>query len=108
MSIRTSQFFDVPRLEEDGHGYYDYDPPCSGDAAAERSPNARRRFFQSAARWDSREQVVTASRIHRRAGSVAETMAAGGGSVDQLSPAEETDMGVDEEDEEDEEEEAED
>ncbi|EMD33755.1 hypothetical protein CERSUDRAFT_142079 [Gelatoporia subvermispora B] len=102
MSILTSQFFNVPRMEEDGSGYYDYDPLCSGDTV-ERSPPSRRRFFHSAARWDvSREQVLVETGRLRRARSVAETMATGGRSGEVLSPAEESDIDEDGDDEQDE------
>ncbi|KAI0637141.1 histone deacetylase RPD3 [Trametes polyzona] len=52
MSLLTGECFDVPRLEEGGHGYYDLG--CGHAPADTPAPGARRRFFQGPpARWES-------------------------------------------------------
>jgi len=57
MSIVTSQYFDVPRLEEGSHGFFDM---CGGDqrSVLPKGPSYKRRFFQSAARWDPQMERV--------------------------------------------------
>ncbi|KAH9854056.1 histone deacetylase RPD3 [Lenzites betulinus] len=54
MSLLTGECLDVPRLEEGGHGYY--------DLAGCAPHGAKRRFFQSAARWESALDCALAER----------------------------------------------
>ncbi len=56
MSITTNQLFNVPRLEEGGHGYYDYG--CGHGPEMVPTRSTKRRFFASFARWDDRLQQV--------------------------------------------------
>ncbi|KAI0781111.1 histone deacetylase RPD3 [Trametes elegans] len=63
MSLLTGEYFDVPRLEEGGDGYYDlgcgHEPWAPHDLPG---PGARRHFFQSAARWESALEKALAER----------------------------------------------
>lgn len=56
MSLLTGQIFDIPRMEEGGHGYYEFGNggESSSWGPGAKSATSRRNFFQSAARWDSR------------------------------------------------------
>lgn len=101
MSLLTGQYFDVPRLEEGGHGYYDYGnggEPVWGSVA--KSSASKRRFFQSAARWDSRlDKLLTDSDgLHFSKLNVNSAMSSGGRSHhDDIGDDDE--MDIDDEDE---------
>lgn len=81
MSIITGQYFDIPRLDEGGHGYYDHgnggEPPWG---SAPKSSASKRKFFQSAARWDSRldKVLVDGDGINLPGLDVASLMISGG------------------------------
>ncbi|KAI0361912.1 histone deacetylase RPD3 [Trametes cingulata] len=68
MSLLTGEYYDVPRLEEGGNGYYDlgcgHEPWALNDLPA---LGTKRRFFQSASRWDPALERVLAER--ERAGA---------------------------------------
>ncbi|KAF9812747.1 hypothetical protein IEO21_05997 [Rhodonia placenta] len=96
MSITTNQYLDVPRLDEDeGHGHI--------RGFVHHAPALKRRFFQSAARWDAGVGVLME---HYDAGprlSVAEVMERGGRAPGAESAnGEEDEMDMDDADDEDE------
>ena len=65
MSLLTGEYFDVPRLEEGGNGYYDLGcghEPWASDASDAGGQGMRRHFFQGAAHWDSVLQQVILER----------------------------------------------
>ncbi|OBZ79650.1 Histone deacetylase RPD3 [Grifola frondosa] len=59
MSLLTGQMFDVPRLEESAHGYYD---GCGHEPCGPQKAGAKRRFFQSVARWDEQLEKTLAEK----------------------------------------------
>ncbi|OCH90011.1 histone deacetylase [Obba rivulosa] len=98
MSLLTGQYFDVPRLEEGGCGYYDYG--CGHGHGHPPENGARRRFFHLPEPQKTRLDVVNGMRNGSPA-SVAEPMERGGRDTS-LSGGEEMDVDEEEEDEEDE------
>lgn len=104
MSIVTGKYFDVPRLEESGHGYYDYGQ--GNDVQWGKGQGTKRRFFQSAARWDPylEKVLVEHEMIAMPRVSVAGMMAMGGRSGN-VAPPDDDEMDVDDGEEEEEEEE---
>lgn len=101
MSIMSNQLVHVPRLEENGHEFYD--SGCGWHLSELSAPpkisSTRRRFFQSAARWDNVMQrvLVRNDGLAMPRVSVADAMEAGGihGDHDGSDPDE--DMDVDDE-----------
>ncbi|KAI8998802.1 histone deacetylase RPD3 [Trametes punicea] len=101
MSLLTGEYFDVPRLEEGGNGYYDlgcgHEPWAQNDLPA---LGMKRRFFQSAARWESALDKVPLER--ERSGlrngrmDVGTLMIQGGVDQDQTVDSEEVDMDTEE------------
>lgn len=98
MSLLTGEYYDVPRLGEGGNGHYDlgcgHEPWAAADLP---SLGAKRRFFKSPERGDSRLERIMAER--ERAGvrngrtNLSALMAAGG--QDHASDPEELEMDVD-------------
>lgn len=94
MSIVTNQLLSVPRDADAGCGWH----PADAHGTA-KTATAKRRFFQSAARWDDRLQRVLVSQegLAVPVAGVAELMEAGGRSGEHDGSEPEEDMDVDEE-----------
>ncbi|GBE80179.1 histone deacetylase RPD3 [Sparassis latifolia] len=90
MSIVTGQYFDVPRVEEGGYGYYDMGCGHEVKPGILKGPNFKRRFFQSIAEWDPQLQKI--QKIPRPAVNLADLMTMGG-----QDEEDEEEMEVDEE-----------
>ncbi|KAI0336353.1 histone deacetylase RPD3 [Cubamyces sp. BRFM 1775] len=98
MSLLTGEYYDVPRLEEGGNGYYDlgcgHEPWAAADLPA---LGAKRRFFKSPERGDSKLERILLEReragVRNGRASLSALMAAGG--QDHASDPEELDMDVD-------------
>jgi histone deacetylase 1/2 len=92
MSIQTNQLLNIG--EDYGCGWH----PSESNGAS-RPSNAKRRFFQSAARWDDRMQrvLVSSEGLAYPRANIAEVMEMGGKDIDGASEPEE-EMDVDEED----------
>ncbi|OSD02902.1 histone deacetylase RPD3 [Trametes coccinea BRFM310] len=101
MSLLTGEYYDVPRLEENGNGYYDlgcgHEPWAQNDLPG---LGVRRRFFHSGSRWDSALEKVALER--ERAGvrngrvDVGALMAVGGAEQDRMTDPEEMDVDTEE------------
>ena len=93
MSIMTNQLMNIPQLEEDGHGYWDYGLGHISEPASVPLKPSKRRFFQSAAHWDEASRRVTMRDDGLPKLSIAELMANGGrGGDHDLSDLDEMDL----------------
>lgn len=113
MSIFSNQYFDVPRIEDNGNAHSGsvlaLENKVNGISAGAPASGVKRHFFRSAARWDSHHERVLVEydgpAVRRR--NVAEMMAMGG-RTDTDWTLEEDEMEVDYEDEDEGEDEGED
>ncbi|KAH9946262.1 histone deacetylase RPD3 [Epithele typhae] len=102
MSLLTGQFFDVPRLEERGHGYYDLGCGHEPWAASDVARGTRRHFFRGAAKWEAVAQRILAERAQAGVGAmvvdVGRAMMLGGRDEEQAFSEQGEDVDMDSED----------
>lgn len=98
MSIVTNKLINVPRLDEDDRGHWDYGCGHIPEPATVPAKSTRRRFFQSSARWDESLRRVMVTNEGSRAPriSVADLMERGGRDDHDTSDVED-EMDIDEE-----------
>ncbi len=93
MSIMTNQLMNIPQLEDNGHGYWDYGLGHIAEPASVPLKPSRRRFFQSSAQWDDTLRRVTITNDVTPQLSIAELIANGGrGGDHDLSDPDEMDL----------------
>lgn len=100
MSLLTGKYFEVQRLEENSHGYFDYGCGHVGSNCPTSLPGngKRRRFFQSIAQWDEKfKKMVFAETLMYTGRSKLPDMMEKGGWVPEERESDE-EMDADEED----------